>query len=392
MMNLNNRVGIATGGGLLLLGAALLSAAANASQSMIITVTKGFGVSLYATDVGDAKQMAVGDEGTLFVGSHKSGTIHALVDSNSDGRVDKRYLIAKGLDYPEALAFHKGDLYVALEDRVVVYQDIEPRLRRPPRAREVYDQLPGNGRKSARAMRFGPDGRLYIAISAPCNVCEPSAPFGSIIAVDVNSGSSQQIALGIRNVIGFDWSPLDSRLWFADMSRDWMGDNLPPDEINRVDVAGAHYGFPYVHGKDVQEPAYEEPKSLNITKPVYELPAHVSPMGMLFYRGSQFPAEYHNQILLAENGSWNRSSKVGYQIVVLETDGRKVSNRRTLVSFLDGEFPVARPHSLAMAPDGAVYISDDLKGNIYRLYYKDTGAEDAESESDYAPKPEQENE
>ena len=342
-----------------------------ASEPMMITVTKGFGITLYASELGDAKQMALGDEGTLFVGSHKKGTIYALVDSNADGRVDKRYIVAKGLEHPEALAFHRGDLYVAVDERIIRFVDIENRLRRPGRGKEVYDRLPGKTNKSRRAMHFGPDGRLYVSIGAPCNVCEPVAPFGSIIAIDIVTGSSEQVALGVRSVTGLDWSPIDGALWFADQGRDWMGDRLPPDEINRVERTGEHFGFPYIHAATVIEPAYDKPKNLKITLPNFELPAHVAPMGVHFYRGQQFPAKYHNQMFVAENGSWNRSSKIGYQVVMLALEGQQIVKRSTVVSFLDGEFPVARPYALLTAPDGAMYISDDLKGNIYRLYYKD---------------------
>ncbi|MPY25207.1 L-sorbosone dehydrogenase [Shewanella psychropiezotolerans] len=342
-----------------------------ATQPMMITVTKGFGLTLYASGLGDAKQMALGDKGTLFVGSHKKGTIVALVDSNADGRVDKRYTVAKGLDNPEAIAFHLGDLYVAVDEKIVRFVDIENRLRRPGRGKEVYDRLPGQTNKSRRAMHFGPDGRLYVAVGAPCNVCEAVAPFGSIIAIDMETGSSEQVATGIRSVTGFDWSPTDDALWFADLGRDWMGDRLPPDEINRLEKTGEHFGFPYIHAASVIEPAYDKPKNLKITLPNFELPAHVSPMGLHFYRGQAFPAKYHNQMFVAENGSWNRSSKIGYQVVMLEIEQQKVVKRSTVVSFLDGGFPVARPYALLTAPDGAMYISDDLKGNIYRLYYKD---------------------
>ncbi|BAJ00439.1 L-sorbosone dehydrogenase, putative [Shewanella violacea DSS12] len=352
--------------------AVLFSQKLLAAQPMMITVTKGFGLTLYASELGDAKQMALGDKGTLFVGSHKKGAIVALVDSNADGRVDKRYTIAKGLDNPEAIAFHHGDLYVAVDEKIVKFVNIENRLRRPGRGKVIYDRLPGKSNKSRRAMHFGPDGRLYVAIGAPCNVCETVAPFGSIIAIDLKTGGSEQVAMGIRNVTGFDWSPIDGALWFADEGRDWMGDRLPPDEINRLEKNGEHFGFPYIHGASVIEPAYDKPKNLKITLPNYELPAHVSPMGLHFYRGQQFPAKYHNQMFVAENGSWNRSSKIGYQVVMLAIEGQKVIKRSTVVSFLDGGFPVARPYGLLTAPDGAMYISDNLKGNIYRLYYKDT--------------------
>ncbi|WP_372940493.1 PQQ-dependent sugar dehydrogenase [Shewanella sp.] len=354
--------------GLMLLGL-FPTSSVFAAQSVMITVTKGFGLSLFASDLGDIKQMTLGDNGTLFVGSQKSGTVYALVDSDQNGQVDKRYLIARGLEYPEALAFHGGALYVTEEDRIIRFEDIESRLRRPGRAREVYSNLPSLDKKYSRSMHFGPDDRLYVAIGSPCNVCEAASPFGSIIAIDVDSGASEQVALGVRSVTGFDWSPDSSQLWFADLGRNWMGDNIPADEINRVEVKGSHYGFPYLHGSDVVEPAYDMPKNLNVIVPEFELPAHVAPTGLSFYRGEQFPERYRNQVFVAENGSWNRSSKVGYQIVMLEIEGDKVNKRETVVSFLDGEFPVARPFDVINAPDGSMYISDDLKGNIYRLFY-----------------------
>ncbi|MCK8046799.1 PQQ-dependent sugar dehydrogenase [Shewanella sp. 1CM18E] len=343
-----------------------------AADPMMITVSKGFGLTLYASNLGDAKQLAVGDKGTLFVGSFREGTITALVDADNDGRVDKRYVIAKGLDYPEAIAFHEGALYVAEDERILRFNQIESRLKRPGRPKEVYNSLPGKAKKSRRAMRFGPDGRLYVAIGAPCNVCEAEAPYSSIIAVDVNTRESEQIVTGVRKVLAFDWSVNEQQLWFADNGRDWMGDHLPPDEINKVDVVGSHFGFPYIHATDIIEPAYEKPKNLKVVAPNYELPAHVGAKGLHFYRGTQFPERFHNQMFVAENGSWNRSSKVGYQVVMLTIENGQVSQRSTVVSFLDGEFPVARPYSLVTAPDGAMYISDDLKGNIYRLFYKDS--------------------
>jgi len=356
----------------------LCNSAFAGSQSIMITVAKGFGLSLYASDFGDAKQMAMGANGTLFVGSNKSGTIHALVDSNQDGRVDKRYVIAKGLESPDAIAFHNGDLFVATENQIVRFVDIEQRLRRPSRPKEIYSDLPYSEKKSSRAINFGPDGRLYVSIGAPCNVCEAPVPYSSIIAINVDTGASEQIAAGVRDASGFDWSPIDKKLWFADQGRDWMGDNLPPDEINRIDVIGSHYGFPYLHASSVVEPAYEKPKNLKITLPMYELPAHVAPTGLAFYRGSQFPDIYHNQLFVAENGSWNRSSKVGYQVVMLKIEDQKVVSRETVVSFLDGEFPVARPFALLSASDGAMYISDDLKGNVYRLFYKGDSTEETQ--------------
>lgn len=355
----------------------MLVAASNvaARDSVMITVAKGFGMNLYASGLGDVKQLAIGDRGTLFVGSGSSGNIMALVDENQDSRVDRRYVVDRHLKHPEALAFHQGALYVAEGTRILKYRDIESRLKRPGRPQVIYDGLPPMERGATRSMAIGPDGRLYIALGAPCNVCDARAPYGSILALDLSSGSMEQIATGIRKVLGMDWSPADQSLWFGDNSREWMGDNLPADEINRVTQPGSHFGFPFIHGRDTKEPTFSLPQQLNVQAPEFELPAHVSPAGVHFYQGQDFPVRYKDQLFVAEHGSTNRSSKVGYQVVMLSLDGSRVTGRETLVSFLDGEFPVARPYALVTAPDGALYISDDLKGNVYRLYYKGVEAE-----------------
>ncbi|WP_298773232.1 PQQ-dependent sugar dehydrogenase [uncultured Shewanella sp.] len=333
-----------------------------------VKVADGFSISLYASNLGDAKQLAIGDKGTLFIGTGKSGLIHALVDTNGSGRVNKRYVVAHGLNMPEAIAFYQGDLFVASEKKILRYRDIENNLRRRVRPEEVYKKLPAEVIKSRRAMQFGPDGRLYVSLGVDCNVCEAKPPLGQMLAINIDTGDSEVIAKGIRRVTGFDWSK-DNQLWFADLGRNWLGDNLPADEINRVDQVGAHYGFPYFHGKAVKEAAFTKPKGLKVTEPVYELPAHVGPMGLHFYRGHQFPSQYQNQLFVAENGSWNRSSKVGYQVMLLVLESQRVVKRKTMVSFLDSEFPIAQPYSLITAPDGALFISDDFKGRVYRLFY-----------------------
>ncbi|QDF66056.1 L-sorbosone dehydrogenase [Shewanella sp. SNU WT4] len=347
----------------------LTTASAQAAESVVLTVSKGFGISLYASDLGDAKQMAIGDNGTLFVGSDLEGTLVALVDENHDGRVDKRYTIGRNLDSPSAMAFVNGDLYVALNTGIVKYSQIEHKLKRPGRPQSVFTSLAGFGAEIMRTLALGSDGRLYLALSAGCNVCEPQAPLGSILAITLESGAVEQVASGVRHVGGMAWSA-QGQMWFGDNGRDWMGDNLPPDEINAIATPGSHFGFPYRHGDKVNEASYPSPQQLAISLPEYLLPAHVSPMGLHFYRGQQFPDKYQEQLFVAENGSLNRSSKVGYQVVALLFEGDEITQRQTLVNFMDGEFAVGRPHSIVTAPDGAMFISDDLKGNIYRLYYQ----------------------
>ncbi|WP_261922907.1 PQQ-dependent sugar dehydrogenase [Shewanella sp. NFH-SH190041] len=349
------------------------------ARPVILTVAKGFGVSLYASGLDDAKQLALGPEGTLFVSSGSSGRIIALSDDNHDGRVDRRYVIDRNLDWPQAMAFADGNLYVAQGRNILAYRKIEQRLRRPPRPQVVFRDLPLSSAQVAMSMAFSPDGQLYLAVGAGCNVCLPQAPLGSILALDLQQSEIRQVATGVRQVLGMDWSPQDNLLWFADDSREWMGDNLPADEINRLDIAGSHFGFPFIHGRSTLEPMFNRPAALNVSAPVYELPAHVSPAGVHFYRGQAFPPAYQQQLFVAEHGSDNRSSKVGYQLVMLTLAQNQVVKRSTIVSFLDGGFPVARPFAIITAPDGAMYISDDMKGNIYRLFYR--AAENEQQES-----------
>ncbi|MFT5790578.1 MAG: glucose/arabinose dehydrogenase, partial [Shewanella sp.] len=310
-----------------------------------ISLPDGFEISIYAENVDNARQMVLGDKGTLFVGSRKAGKVHALIDSNNDYRADAIIEVASELFLPSGITFHKGDLYVAEVDKIWRYPNIEATLPAIPEPELVYDKLPNKSHHGWKFIRFGPDGQLYIPVGAPCNVCESAAPFASIIKLNIETKQLTTVATGVRNSVGFDFHPVTGDLWFTDNGRDMMGDDLPDDELNHVSKAGQHFGFPYIHNADIIDPEFGHKASgIKNQPPALNLGAHVAALGMEFYQGLQFPKRYQNNIFIAEHGSWNRSNKVGYRVVRVELDGNKVLSSDVFASgWLQGEKSWGRP-------------------------------------------------
>ncbi|KPZ70082.1 Glucose / Sorbosone dehydrogenase [Shewanella sp. P1-14-1] len=337
-----------------------------------IQLPDGFSIELYADNVKNARQMALGDNGTLFVGSRRAGNVYALIDSNKDNRADQQITLAKDLFLPSGLAFHDGDLYVAEVDKIWRYNDIETSLPIIPKPELVYDKLPNKAHHGWKNIKFGPDGKLYTPIGAPCNVCDDPLPYSSILALDIETKQTTTIAQGVRNSVGFDFHPDTGELWFTDNGRDMMGDDLPDDELNRVSKEGQHFGFPYVHNADIKDPEfYDAEKAKLNTPPELNLGAHVAALGMEFYLGKQFPAEYQGSIFIAQHGSWNRSSKVGYRVMQVVLDGNKVKDYQPFATgWLQGEQSWGRPVAVLTMPDGALLVSDDAADAIYRISYQ----------------------
>jgi glucose/arabinose dehydrogenase len=349
-----------------------------------LTLPPGFSIDVYASNVENARQMALGDRGTVFVGSRKAGNVYALVDTNGDGRiddkVDKKYIIASGLNMPSGIAFKDGSLYVAAISKVFRYDDIESHLENPPESVVVTNLLPTDKYHGWKYLGFGPDEYLYVPIGMPCNVCiSHDKRHGSILRLDVKTGKTEIYANGIRNSVGFDWHPKTGELWFTDNGRDWLGDDSPPDELNRAYRKGLNFGFPYIHGDNIYDPEYEVDTELwedakRFLKPELELDAHVAPLGMTFYTGKQFPAEYKNRIIIAEHGSWNRSLKTGYRLVVVTLGKYKVESVEPFVTGWlqkgDDGMHWGRPVDIINMPDGSVLVSDDYADVIYRITYK----------------------
>jgi glucose/arabinose dehydrogenase len=335
-----------------------------------LQVPSGFTVTLYADGVTNARAMTWGDHGTLFVGSMDAGTVYALRDDNHDGRADSVRVIASGLKLPVGVAFRDGALYVSAVDRILRFDGIEAKRDAPPKPIVVVNDLPGDGMHGWRYLAFGPDGKLYVPIGAPCNVCDRPG-YAKLMRMNADGSAREDVALGIRNTVGFAWSPQTRHLWFTDNGRDLMGDDVPDDELNVVTAPKQHFGFPYCHAGDVLDPQFGKGKSCrDYTPPAAKLGAHVASLGIAFYTGTKFPAAYRNNAFIAEHGSWNRSSKSGYRVVRVEIAGDKVLRVTPfLTGFLDGQATLGRPVAVTVAPDGALLVSDDEQGAIYRIAY-----------------------
>lgn len=333
----------------------------------------GFSISIYADDVPNARSMVLSPSGILFVGNRSGGSVYALVDENGDYTADKVYTIASGLFMPNGVAFRNGSLYVGEVNRILRFDNIEANLRNPPEPVVIRDDFPRETHHGWKFIAFGPDDKLYIPIGAPCNVClEEDERFSTIMRMNPDGTELEVFAYGVRNSVGFDWHPDTNELWFTDNGRDMLGDDIPPDELNYARQMGLHFGFPHLHGKTVKDPDFG--KNVDFTRfttPAQELGPHVAALGMRFYTGTMFPAEYKNQIFIAEHGSWNRSKKIGYRVTLVKLSGNTaVSYTPFAEGWLSGEKVTGRPVDIEIMPDGSMLVSDDYAGKIYRISYK----------------------
>jgi len=337
-----------------------------------LTLPKGFEISMFSDGVDGARSLALGSSGTVFVGTRTTGVVYALRDKNGDGRADSTYVIARGLNQPNGVAVHGADLYVAEVNRVLVFRGIESLLSSPPKYEIVTDRLPSDLHHGWKFIGIGPDQKLYVPVGAPCNAClRDDTRYASILRMDLDGSHMESFATGIRNTVGFDWHPDTDELWFTDNGRDHMGDDLPSDELNRASVPGQHFGFPYCHGKDVPDPEYGDDRDCAEFVPAaLELGAHVAALGVRFYEGRLFPEAYRGGMFIAEHGSWNRSSPVGYRVVFVALDSSKVVRHEPFATgWLSPEGVWGRPVDVLPLPDGSLLISDDYAGAVYRVTY-----------------------
>ncbi len=337
-----------------------------------ITLPGGFEIKLYA-QVPNARSMALSPNGTLFVGNRRGGKVYAIQTRDEGAQIKTPWVIAERLNMPNGVAVKDGALYVAEINRVLRYDDIEARLKNPPQPVVVTDRFPRDRQHGWKFIAFGPDGDLYVPVGAPCNICEPDAErYAALMRMKPNGSNLEVFARGIRNTVGFDWHPQTKELWFTDNGRDRLGDNVPPDELNHASKAGLHFGYPYCHGADIPDPEYGKKRPCSeFTPPAQTLGPHVAALGMRFYTGSMFPSEYRNQIFIAEHGSWNRSTPIGYRVTVVELKGNQaVSYRPFAEGWLQGNRAWGRPVDVLVMPDGALLVSDDEAGAIYRITYK----------------------
>lgn len=334
-----------------------------------IKLPEGFTIEQYA-DVPDARSLALGARGTVFVGNREGGSVYAVEDRGV-GQGRTVHVIARGLNMPNGVAFRDGDLYVAEVSRVLRFPGIETRLANPPRSEVVADGFPSDRHHGWKYIAFGPDGWLYVPVGAPCNVCERPDPYSTIMRLDVRSGKREVYVRGIRNTVGFAWQPGTDVLWFTNNGRDWMGDDAPPDSLHRAPTPGLDFGFPYCHA-GLPDPKFGLGKDCaSFAPPALTLPAHVAALGMAFYTGKMFPKAYQGQIFIAEHGSWNRSTKVGYRVSLVRFNQDGSLGYETFASgWLKNREAWGRPVDVLVMPDGALLVSDDRAGAVYRISYK----------------------
>lgn len=347
-----------------------------------ITLPPGFHLDVFASGVTAARELALGTKGTVFVGSMRPPNVWALVDTKGDHKADRVITIGSGLGTPSGVAFHDGALYVADVNRVLRYDHIEDHLDNPPKPVVVTGQFPDDSMHGWKFIAFGPDGLLYVPVGAPCNICEPDARHATIFRMKPDGTGLEPFATGVRNSVGFDWSPVNKQLWFTDNGRDNLGDDKPSDELNHATKKGMNFGYPYCHEGDIPDPQYgsKHPCS-QFTPPAAKLGPHVAAIGMRFYTGKMFPAEYRNAIFIAEHGSWNRSTPIGYRVAVVTfgRDGKPQPPKAFAEGWLKGiarKFgdttignAWGRPADVLVMPDGALLVSDDTGNAVYRISY-----------------------
>jgi glucose/arabinose dehydrogenase len=340
-----------------------------------IKLPTGFKIEVFA-EVDNARSLAISPSGTVFVGNRNGDKVYAVKDTDGDYKADKKWVIASGLNMPNGVAFKDGDLYVAEVSKVTKYVGIESKLNAPPKPVIINDQYPTETHHGWKYIAFGPDGKLYVPVGAPCNICDPKdAIYASITRINADGSGREVYAHGVRNTVGFTWHPITKELWFTDNGRDRMGDDVPPCELNYAPKKDMNFGYPYCHGGTIQDPEFGKNRDCKeFTAPAQALGPHVAPLGLKFYTGTLFPEAYRNHLFIAEHGSWNRSKKIGYKISLV-----KVQNNTTPSSyetFASGWMDDAtqkvwgRPVDVLMLPDGSMLVSDDQANVIYRISYK----------------------
>ncbi len=337
-----------------------------------IKLPAGFKIELYASGVTDARQMAWGDKGTLFVGSlfGGHGTVNAIVDEGGK-KVVKEAI--KGLRFPSGIAFRDGALYVADVDKIYKYENAEASIGSMPAPQIVYDDMPPYIPHGWKYLTFDKNGWLYVAFGPPCNICLPPTSTSQVRHINPANGTAEIVALGVRNSVGGDVDPRTGDYWFSENARDWLGEDVPGDKINHVARLGEHFGYPYCHQGDIPDPKFAMGhKCSEFSPPAVNLGAHVAPLGMKFYTGNQFPADYKNNIIVAEHGSWNRLKYQGGRLmrITVDPDGKNGKQVEFASGWIgtDGKY-LGRPNDVIVANDGSLLVADDFNGAIYRISY-----------------------
>lgn len=338
-----------------------------------IKLPAGFKIDVYA-EVNNARSLAISPSGIIYVGNRDGDKVYAIKDTDGDFKADKKWTIASGLNMPNGVAFKDGDLYVAEMTRIIKFPGIESKLNNPGQPVVVNDQYPKQDGHGWKYIAFGPDGKLYVPVGAPCNICEPKEEiYASITRINADGSGREIFARGIRNTVGFTWHPETHELWFTDNGRDMMGDEIPNCELNTAPKAGMHFGYPYCHEGAIKDPQFGSKRPCSdFTPPVQKMGPHVAPLGLKFYTGSMFPASYKNQLFVARHGSWNRSKKSGHDLSLVKIGNNKSEGLEVFASgWLDDATQKVwgRPVDVLILPDGSMLVSDDQANVIYRITY-----------------------
>lgn len=347
----------------------------------LIELPPGFEIAVYADHVENARSMTLSPNGTLFVGTRQAGKVYAVVDTDGDHKADAVHTIyaaerlpdGQKLQMPNGVAFRDGALYVAAVSHVLRFDGIENNLENPPAPKIVSADYPTAGHHGWKFIAFGPDGKLYVPVGAPCNICDRDDEiFASITRMNPDGSNREIVAHGVRHTVGFDWHPETGQLWFTENGSDGLGDNFPPDKLNVLTEPGQHFGYPYCHGGEQLDKDFGDGHSCDeFTPPALKLGPHVAALGMRFYTGAMFPDEYKNQIFIAEHGSWNRTNKIGYRVTLVRLDdnNQAVAYEDFATGWLQGEQDWGRPADVLVMPDGSLLVSDDKANAIYRITY-----------------------
>ncbi len=341
-----------------------------------IKLPEDFKISVYAENIKNARSMTLGPNGTLYVGTRIAGNVYALKDTDGDFKIDVKYTLLTGGNMPNGVAFKDGDLYVAEVSRILRFANIEASLDNPPEPEVLFDKYPTETHHGWKYIAFGPDGKLYVPVGAPCNICESPDPiFNSITRLNTDGSGMEIVHQGIRNTVGFTWHPDTGDLFFTDNGRDWMGDDMPACELNKATQDDLHFGYPYCHQGDTQDPEFGNKRSCDeFEAPIQNLGPHTAPLGVEFYTASMFPEKYKNVAFIAEHGSWNRTKKIGYRVsmVPLDDDYKSTGYEVFAEGWLDDATDEVwgRPVDIEWLPDGSMLLSDDFADAIYRITYE----------------------
>jgi glucose/arabinose dehydrogenase len=339
-----------------------------------IKVPAAFHITHYSDRTANARSLALADDGTVYVGTMTEGKVYALQDKDGDGYAETVKTIAQGLNVPNGVAWYQGDLYVAELHRIIKIKDVAHHLDGGATFEAVYSCFPNEKHHGWKYLRVGPDHKLYVPVGAPCNICFSSNEvFASLTRMDLDGSHFEIYAKGLRNSVGFDWLPGTGELYATDNGRDYLGNDVPSDELNHVSRAAQHFGYPWCHGGDISDPEYgKQHACTEFAPPAWKFPAHVAPLGIHFYQGKQFPVSYQGQLFVAQHGSWNREQPQGYRVVLVRFQaGKPVSDEIFASGWLHADGKITgRPVDILEMPDGALLVSDDLAGAVYRIGYR----------------------